>query len=188
MLKKDLRTKYKALRQALTKTEQEDLSLAIANNLLKLNIWQYNNFHVFLPITRLHEINTEYLMHILQGKDKNVILSKSDFKTNKMVNYLLTDNTKIETNSYGIPEPTGGIKMDEQTIDVVFVPLLAFDKKGNRVGYGKGFYDLFLSKCKPNVIKVGVSFFEAENAIEDAYEKDIALDFCVTPNQLYTFR
>jgi 5-formyltetrahydrofolate cyclo-ligase len=55
---------------------------------------------------------------------------------------------------------------------VVFVPLLAFDKKGNRVGYGKGFYDAFLSKCKPETIKIGLSFFEAEETIDDVFEND----------------
>ena len=72
-------------------------------------------------------------------------------------------------------------------IDVVFVPLLAFDTNGNRVGYGKGFYDKFLSQCQPETIKIGLSFFEAEEEIADVYQDDIRLDYCVTPNKIYDF-
>jgi 5-formyltetrahydrofolate cyclo-ligase len=67
------------------------------------------------------------------------------------------------------------------------VPLLAFDIKGNRVGYGKGFYDKFLSECKPETIKIGLSFFDAEEIVEDTSIKDIQLDYCVTPNRIYKF-
>ncbi|MFZ0597958.1 MAG: 5-formyltetrahydrofolate cyclo-ligase, partial [Flavobacterium sp.] len=73
------------------------------------------------------------------------------------------------------------------TIEVVFVPLLAFDNVGNRVGYGKGFYDKFLAQCKPRTIKIGLSFFEAENQIDDVFESDVKLDYCVTPEKIFRF-
>ena len=104
-----------------------------------------------------------------------------------MAHFLLTDNTKIKKNEYNIPEPVNGLEVPSNKIDVVFVPLLAFDKTGNRVGYGKGFYDKFLSECKPDAIKIGLSFFEAEELISDIFEGDIKLDYCVTPNDVYSF-
>lgn len=187
MNKKDLRKKYKELRKALNFEELEDLSLAIANNCLKLPIWDKENFHLFLSIAELNEVDTEFLLQILAGKDKNIILSRTDFESQKMEHVLLTDNLKIVKNNWNIPEPVGGIPINDAMIDVVFVPLLAFDSNGNRVGYGKGFYDVFLSKCKPDVIKIGLSFFEAEDCIDDVFKNDIALDFCVTPTKTYTF-
>ena len=72
-------------------------------------------------------------------------------------------------------------------IEVVFIPLLTFDKTGQRVGYGKGFYDQFLAQCKPSTLKVGLSFFEPEIYIEDLLPTDIPLDYCITPNQTYHF-
>lgn len=78
--------------------------------------------------------------------------------------------------------------MPTSKIDVVFVPLLAYDNKGNRVGYGKGFYDHFLSECREDVVKIGLSFFEPEEAIEDVSATDIRLDYCVTPMTVYNFR
>jgi 5-formyltetrahydrofolate cyclo-ligase len=187
MLKKELRQKYKTLRNQLSEEDSEEMSLVIANKVLTLPIWEKNYFHIFLPITEHKEVNTEFILHLLSGKDKEIIISKSNFETREMKHFLLTDNTKIKKNQYNIPEPVDGIEVPSNKIDVVFVPLLAFDKSGHRTGYGKGFYDKFLTACKPETIKIGLSFFEAEEKIEDIFESDVKLDYCVTPNCVYKF-
>lgn len=188
MDKKQLRIYYKKLRGFLTENEKEERSLAIANKLLSLDIWNKTYFHLFLTIEELNEINTEFILQILMGKDKEIVISKTDFDKQKMIHYLLTENTKIKKNQYNIPEPIDGIEVPSDKIDVVFVPLLAFDKKGNRVGYGKGFYDNFLNECKTDVLKIGLSFFEPEEEIDDVSGSDIPLGFCVTPNEIYQFQ
>lgn len=188
MNKNQVRLQYKKLRENFSSEEIEELSLEIANNLLKLPIWDASYYHIFLSISDKKEVDTEPILHILQGKDKNVILSKSDFKTGHLHNYLLTDSTVIKTNAWGIPEPVDGIEIPADKIEVVFIPLLAFDEQGNRIGYGKGFYDRFLSRCPEDVIKVGLSFFEAENETIEASSFDIPLDFCVTPQKIYNFK
>ena len=187
MLKKELRQKYKALRSQLSEDDLEEMSLAIANKVLTLPIWEKTYFHIFLPISEQKEINTEFILHLLSGKDKEIIISKSDFETREMTHFLLTDNTKIKKNQYNIPEPVDGIEVPTHKIEVVFVPLLAFDKSGHRAGYGKGFYDNFLKECKSETIKIGLSFFEAEEKIEDVFDGDVKLDYCVTPNEVYEF-
>lgn len=187
MQKKELRSKYKALRNQLSENELEEMSLTIANRLLLLPIWEKTYFHVFLPIAEQKEVDTELILHLLSGKDKEIIVSKSDFETRNMTHFLLTDNTKIKKNEYNIPEPVDGIEVPSNKIEVVFVPLLAFDKQGHRVGYGKGFYDKFLSECKPSVIKIGLSFFEAEESIVDICKTDVKLDYCVSPTAIYEF-
>ncbi|UQD55444.1 5-formyltetrahydrofolate cyclo-ligase [Flavobacterium sp. K5-23] len=187
MIKKELRSKYKSLRSQLSETEIENKSLEIANKLISLPIWEKTYFHIFLPITEHKEVNTEYVLHLLSGKDKEIIISKSDFETREMTHFLLTDNTKIKKNEYNIPEPVDGLEVPCKKIEVVFIPLLAFDTTGHRVGYGKGFYDKFLNECKPETIKIGLSFFEAEELIEDIFESDIKLDYCVTPNSIQSF-
>jgi 5-formyltetrahydrofolate cyclo-ligase len=187
MLKKELRQKYKGKRQELSDAEIDHLSLAIANKVLTLPIWEKTYFHIFLPITEHKEVNTEFILHLLSGKDKEIVISKCDFETCHLVHFLLTDNTKIKKNEYNIPEPVDGLEVPTSKIDVVFVPLLAFDKTGHRTGYGKGFYDKFLTECKLEIIKIGLSFFEAEEIIEDVFENDVKLDYCVTPNGIYRF-
>lgn len=187
MDKKELRKKYKTLRKNLSEDTIEEWSLKIANQLIRLDIWQHSFYHLFLPIESQKEINTEYILQILAGKDKNIVLSKSDFSTREMTHFLLTDNTTIKKNSYDIPEPIDGLEVPVFKIDVVFVPLLAFDENGNRVGYGKGFYDKFLAECKPEILKIGLSFFESEKVISDVLNTDIQLDLCVTPTKVYNF-
>ncbi|MGE5943754.1 MAG: 5-formyltetrahydrofolate cyclo-ligase [Flavobacteriales bacterium] len=187
MLKTELRKKYKALRSDLSVETVDRLSIAIANKLLKLPIWDASFYHIFLTIEEQKEVNTDYILNILSGKDKHIVFSKSDFETTLMTHYLLTDNTVIKKNAYNIPEPVDGIEITNNKIEVVFVPLLAFDKKGHRVGYGKGFYDKFLADCKLDTIKIGLSFFEAEDDINDVFKGDVTLDYCVTPDKVYGF-
>jgi len=187
MTKKEVREKYKRLRQQLSEEAIEEKSLSIANQLLKLDIWSKSYFHLFLTIKEKQEVESEFILQVLQGRDKEVVVSRSNFETREMTHYLLTDSTKFEKSEYNIYEPINGLKVPNEMIDVVFVPLLAYDKKGNRVGYGKGFYDAFLAQCKLDVLKIGVSFFEPEEAIEDVLLTDIGLDYCVTPYQVHSF-
>jgi 5-formyltetrahydrofolate cyclo-ligase len=191
MNKFELRLKYKMLRAELTSDKIEEKSLCVANQLINLPIWDFNFYHLFLPITKFNEVNTEYLMHVMQGKDKQIVVSKSNFASNSMQHFLLTENMRFAVSKFGIPEPINLenelIEILDTKIEVVFVPLLAFDLLGNRVGYGKGFYDKFLANCKPEAIKIGVSFFEAEEKISDVYETDIKLDYCITPEKVYSF-
>jgi len=184
--KKQLRKKYRDLRRELTNEQVDALSLDIANQIVKLDIWSYDFYHIFLSIQKNKEVDTEMILHILQGKDKNVVVSKSNFKTKEMTHFLLTDSTKMIVNSYGIPEPEDGIPIQTDQIQVIFIPLLAFDTKGNRLGYGGGFYDRFLETAHNEVIKIGLSFFEPEDGVPTV-GTDIPLDYCVTPNTVFRF-
>ena len=187
MLKHELRKKYKNLRAEINPTQASDFSLILANHVLQIPIWDFFYFHTFLSIEEKNEVDTLPLITLLQGKDKHVIVPKISGNTT-MEHYLLTDSTSLKINSWGIPEPVDGFLVPEDKIDVVFVPLLAFDIQGNRVGYGKGFYDNFLQKCPKQTLKIGLSFFQAEeDLITDVHENDIKLDYCVTPNKVYAF-
>lgn len=187
MTKQELRKKYKDLRKALTQDERDNKSLEIANQALLLDIWNHSYYHVFLPIDRLREIDTQYLLSILGGKDKHIVISKANFQDSTLSHYLLTDSTKIVINEYGIPEPEDGIEIPASKLDVVFIPLLAYDGKGNRIGYGKGFYDRFLTQCKPDVLKIGLSYFEPETHLIGSNEHDIDINHCISPKKIYSF-
>lgn len=184
--KKELRQRYLQKRKALNSQTCEDLSIEIANQALQLDIWGSTYYHLFLSIAEKNEVNTEYLLHILQGKDKSIVVPKSDFKTKRLTHILLQENTSIEISSYGIPEPREGLEVPANQLDVVFVPLLAFDLNGNRIGYGGGFYDRFLSECRTNCLKIGLSFFDPEENILPE-NIDFPLDLCVTPKKIYSF-
>lgn len=186
MLKKQLRSNYRKKRELLSQNEISHNSIAIANQLLELPIWSFNYYHIFLSIKENKEVDTNAILSILLGKDKNIVVPKVD-SDSSMKSFLLTDSTVLRKNSLNIPEPIDGIEVAPNKIDVVFIPLLAFDKKGNRVGYGKGFYDSFLKRCRPDIIRIGLSFFEPEDKISDINQNDIPMDYCVTPSKVYSF-
>ncbi len=159
----------------------------LANHVLQIPVWDFFYFHIFLSIEENKEVDTLPLITLLQGKDKHVVIPKT-LAGNSMENYLLTDSTIIKKSKWGIPEPVDGILVPEDKIDVVFVPLFAFDLQGNRVGYGKGYYDTFLRKCRKETIKIGLSLLgPEESTITDVHENDVTLDYCVTPQKTYAF-
>lgn len=146
--------------------------------------------HVFLPIEKQNEVDTLSIvqeMWIRMPKVK-IVISKSNFDTMEMDSYLYTKGTILKENKWGIPEPVEAELFNEQDIDMVLVPLVAFDNEGHRVGYGKGFYDRFLKKCRPDTIKVGMSLEPPVEKITDTSEHDVMLDYCVTPREVYHFQ
>jgi len=100
---------------------------------------------------------------------------------------LFDDEVELVDNAFGIAEPSAGEIVEPGEIDLALVPLLAFDQHGYRVGYGKGYYDKFLSQCREDVIKIGLSFFEPVDEIGDINQFDIPLNYCVTPQKVYEF-
>lgn len=107
--------------------------------------------------------------------------------SNQMDAFQVDEDTDFLTNHWGISEPINGIKIAPTQIQVVFVPLLAFDEQGFRVGYGKGYYDRFLAQCSSNLIKIGFSYFEPVAKITDTHQFDVPLNYCITPQHIYEF-
>ena len=158
---------------------------------VKLIDWtKYKTVHIFLPIKKHQEIDTfsilSYFKHAVPKLQ--IVIPRTNFESLEMENVLYDhDHTVLVRNKFEIPEPLHGKIIPNHQIDLVFVPLLAFDKQGNRVGYGKGFYDRFLSKCRPDVQKVGISLFDAVDQISDLNEFDRKLDFCICPDKTWRF-
>lgn len=181
MNKKALRALYRQKRASIPPEQQAQLSQQIAEQTLRLPIWDKQVFHSFLSIPSFGEVDTEPLIRLLQERGKTLVVSHTVMDTIHMEHFRYDPSQIQADNKWHIPEPQGGIPIKSEEIEVVFVPLLAYDTKGNRVGYGKGFYDNFLAECKSEALKVGLSFFPAEPHIEDVREGDIPLDYVVTP-------
>lgn len=188
MNKPALRKYYLSKRKALSQTEILAKSQAIVELFFqhfKLDAVKY--LHTFLPIIKHNEINTFLLIERLQAEFSKVqiVVPKSIPDTYQMEHFLYNKEALLE-NKWGIPEPVFGELIPPAKMSMVLVPLLIFDEEGNRVGYGKGFYDRFLQECSEDLIKIGLCLEEAIPKIEDVNEFDIKIDYCITPNRLYS--
>lgn len=188
MKKNEVRKLLLEKRKNLSKQEFDSMNeQIIQHSILFLDSIQPKNVHCFLPIITQKEINTYPILEQCLKKNISVILSKSDFSNLEMTSYLIEKETVLSGSAYGIPEPIDALEFNDKEIEFIFTPLIACDKQGNRVGYGKGFYDRFFSKCNSNVLKVGLSIFEPIEIIQDVNKMDVKLDYCITPNGIIRF-
>ena len=187
MNKKSLRKLYKEKRFELSSKEVESISKTIRLQMVGHFDFSKKLVNVFLPIQRFNEIDLTPLVDEIIKNDGEICLNKADFKTNTITPYLYSETSEIRVNSYGIPEPHQGIIVQNKEIDYVIVPLLAFDNKGFRVGYGKGFYDNFLALCSKECIFIGVNHFNDGSNIDDIGNHDISLDYIITPEKINKF-
>lgn len=145
--------------------------------------------HLFLPIRRYKELDTWLLIDRLRREYPAVAIAVpvADLQQTSLSHCLLQPGTVLAENRWGISEPVGAVEVSPEVIDMVLLPLLAFDDQGNRVGYGKGFYDRFLAQCRPGVLKIGLSLEPPVRQITDPHPLDVSLDYAVTPEQVYSF-
>ncbi|RKZ39404.1 MAG: 5-formyltetrahydrofolate cyclo-ligase [Gammaproteobacteria bacterium] len=187
MNKNQLRKQFLSKRKTLSLESLQEKSLSISEQFFKhFDLCQVKRLHLFLPILKQNEINTWLIIDEIRQHYPSVTLitSKSHFQTLMMESFVLKSDTKIMENKWGIPEPINAEKCPDDMIDMILLPLLCFDRQGYRVGYGKGFYDRFLQKCRKDIIKIGLSLFEPVDKIDDANENDVKMDFCVMTDKL----
>lgn len=190
MSKQDLRKEFLQKRKALAKTEVDVFSKQIHDWFFRnFPVHAYATIHTFLPIKRNNEIDTYLIINTLQKDFATDIVIPRSHEDGTMSHYLLTKDTVFEKNRWEIsePSPVGSLQSSVFNIDLVLIPLLCFDKKGFRVGYGKGYYDQFLAECRPDILKIGLSIFEPIDEISDVTEFDVQMDYCITPNKIWSF-
>ena len=189
MKKAEARAHFLNLRKSLSEKQVEEANMAILARFKTLDFSGIKYLHLFLPIAGKNEVNTLLLANWLREHQPAIrlVLSKSDTKQHTLRHFVWDERTTLQTNQWGITEPDGGLQVEEKELDMILVPLLAYDLQGNRVGYGKGFYDRFLGKCDANVQKVGLSYFEPLDSIGDAESFDIKLNSCINPEKIWKF-
>ena len=143
----------------------------------------------YYPIEENTEINSFLFTDYLRFKNPNlhICYPKMHDQNISMYAVVCKADSVFVNNCYNIPEPVGAEIADPKDIDIVLVPLLAYDKKGVRVGYGKGYYDRYLAECREDCLKIGFSYFDPVDSIDDADEFDVPLNFCITPHRIYVF-
>jgi 5-formyltetrahydrofolate cyclo-ligase len=187
MIKSKLRKSHLARQRALSPVERDAMSTQIANNFFAgFDLTQVNLLHCFVPIEKFNEIDTSYIFHGIwkQFPQIQTVVPRVDFDRGEMDSVRYTAETELEQNRWNIHEPSHDESVEAELIDMVLTPGLAYDRSGHRIGYGKGFYDRFLDLCRPDCVKVGLSYFEPVGEIEDTHEGDVRLDHIVTPEHV----
>ena len=190
--KKTYRTVYLRKRKALSTTAFDEKNYRL--------LYHFHDFfkgindrlsiqfvHSFLSIQKNKEVNTWPLIELLKSMGSKIIISKSSLITNSLTHYQFENYKQLKESSWGIPEPQNGKVINVDQIDLVLIPLIVFDREGQRVGYGKGYYDRFLSECKPSCLKVGLSLSPPLDFIPFSEDHDIPMDYCITPLGVYDF-
>ena len=189
MKKAELRKLYLQKRESLSEANYLQASLALYQAFFTyIDLSFIKTVHLFLPIKEKREPDTWLMLDRIRREFPHVRLSLPKIKTDgTMENIYFEGLHQLEKNKWGIEEPRHGVPTPIEKIDLVIVPLLCFDALGNRVGYGKGYYDQLLAACRPDTKKIGLSLFDETVEIDDIYPGDVKLTHCLTPSQLITF-
>ena len=185
--KEKLRKEALLKRAKLKSLKVENISKKITTELFKNFDFNKLNVHLFYPILKNNEVNTWHI-HNKLSNSKNLYTTIFDESTKSWKCISFQPKVKFNTGKFNIPFPSI-YKVDLfKKIDIILIPLIVFDKYGNRIGYGKGVYDNILKELNTNCIKVGLSLFKVSLENIQSESHDIALDYCQTPNKLFNFK
>jgi len=189
MHKAEARRIYKQKRKDLSDAERAKSDDLMLIQFQKIELPHIDHLLSYWPIEENNEPNTHLFNDYVEFKNPSIkfLYPKTDFKKQEMEAVEVNADTAFHKNGWNIHEPMDGTITDALVIDMVFVPLIIFDKQGFRVGYGKGFYDKYLQLCRPECLKVGFCYFEPIALIEGTREFDVPLNLCITPNNAYVF-
>lgn len=186
MKKSEIRKIYLEKRKNLSQDEVFLLSERIFENFINFFKPVSNQkVHIFIPIEKFKEINTQIFIDYFLSRNIKVFVPK--IVDTKLISVEIFSDTQFETNNWGISEPVSNEDSEVLDFDFVITPLLYCDFKGNRVGYGKGFYDQFFENISRNSKKIGVNYFNPDDIIDDVWENDIPLDYLVTATDVLSF-
>lgn len=182
-----LRKKYIEIRNNVS-----DYDYNIKSNLIFNNIIRFNNYieskMIYTYISCRHEADTKQLIEYSFELNKKVAVPLCNDKNGNMSFYFIKSFSELENGTFGLYEP---LKSCESAIykksynPICIVPGLLFDKNGNRLGYGKGYYDRFLNKFDGPKIGICFNDFLVDNI--DSQSHDIKLDFLITEKDIIKF-
>lgn len=185
-LKKDeLRAIYKGKRMALSEKEVDFLSKKIFEQfILQFNIVENQKVNVFLPIKKFNEVDTWLFVNYFFQNNNRVFVPK--VQGNEMISVEIFPDSQYEVNKWSITEPVSN-SAEYIDFDIVLTPMLYCDRCGNRIGYGKGFYDRFFLDNLGIRKKIGLNFFNPHEEIINVFGSDVTLDGLITADSYYSF-
>lgn len=174
--KKELRTNYKELRNGITKEQQDELSAEICGHILGSKLYQQAEvIYGYYPLGK--EVSLLPVMEDALALGKRVAFPKV-IDDESMVFYFVESLEELEEGYFHVMEPVTTC-IAKETEALVLVPGIAFDMDGNRIGYGKGFYDRYLDEHE-GLTTIGIAYeFQVLEGFE-ADARDQQMDYFVT--------
>ncbi len=177
-VKSRLREMLKEYRNQISEERWNQIAVEIQKNVLDLlKKLSLNSVGCYIKSQKSREISTDIILKsLLESGLKTYVPVVGDNFTMDMV--IINMDTVYSTNSWGIPEPVDFKKDDSSIPEVVIIPMLGADYRGYRIGYGKGYYDRYLSKN--DVVKIGICPISCVIHELPIDQFDIPMDYLIT--------
>jgi len=187
-LKKKLRQQARSMRQELTESQLQEADFQLAQQFEQhFSRKILNTAGIYLQND--NELGTEHLIRLLFQSNCKVYLPViSDYSNNQMQFIRYQQHSQMQNNRFGIPEPADGENISIEQLDIIFLPLTAFDRQGHRLGMGGGFYDRALAKVsgeKPILVGLAYDFQELPTCPAESF--DHSLQMIMTPKRVIHF-
>lgn len=181
--KKAFREEVLSVRTEMSKPEWKKKSEQIIKNLVETEFFrQASTVHSYISMNERREVCTDELFNIIFKNDKQAVVPITNFSDHSLTHSEITPDTSLTTNKWGVREPESVQLVDVSALNLIVVPMVAADKKGNRLGYGQGFYDRFLHDTAGK--KAGLVFEQFLYDKIPVEEFDVKLDVIITENEV----
>lgn len=178
-LKSILRNRFLGVRDNLSRESVLAKSRRITDHLMNLPGYRTATvIHTYVSMVERNEVHTHNFVEKSLGLNKTVLVPKMKTK-GELTSAAISSLDELAANSWGVPEPQQENDADFSEIDLIIVPMVAGDRQKNRLGYGMGYYDRFLSKT--NACKAGLLFdCQIYDGVLPTEEFDVPLDMLIT--------
>ncbi|MBE6806439.1 MAG: 5-formyltetrahydrofolate cyclo-ligase [Ruminococcaceae bacterium] len=175
-IKTELRQKYRSLRQSMPKEIKDEKDTAIAGQVRRL--WQYENNSILLVYVSTDiEVDTYRIIRQALEDGKKVAVPRCVPDTRNMEFYYIDSTDELEPGMFGVLEPIPNPERLYQEKDggLCLVPAFSYDWQGYRLGYGKGYYDRFLSRFEGNIVGICYSDCVQRSLPHGRYDRPVEL-------------
>ncbi|HET8866363.1 MAG TPA: 5-formyltetrahydrofolate cyclo-ligase [Gracilimonas sp.] len=177
--KQEIRDEVLSKRERISESEWRSKSEKIIGHLLNADFYKTAEVvHTYISMNKRGEVCTDLFIEQLFKDKKRVAVPITNFTDNTLSHSEIGPSTDLIENKWGVREPKNVKPIQVSELDLIIVPMAAADLKGNRLGYGKGFYDQFLKQTQ--ALKAGLVFDQflfKEIPVEEFDEK---LDVIIT--------
>lgn len=183
-MKSAIRKQVLGIRNKLSDDEVNRLSENIFRN-LKENSFFNNSNHIMVYLDFKHEVKTDFIINYCLQNNKSVYVPICIPETHELCISRITSLQELQSGHFGIREPySEHLRLsDSSLVDLVLVPGVAFDRSGNRIGFGAGYYDRFLKRLKPGAVKAAIAYSFQVVDLVPADEYDIPADYIITEKE-----